>query len=126
MPYDAEEFAKHIYGFARAYIATPEVFTELRAKFNKARLNEGDILVVEPKAFGGSVKVHTYRAGLNPSWYKGVTEDLTQSLQCYSKHKPYCYLALEKGSKRSLSRHTYTCVNTPCGTGNPDLSQIST
>ena len=91
MPYDAEEFAKHIYGFARAYIATPEVFTELRAKFNKARLNEGDILVVEPKAFGGSVKVHSYRAGLNPSWYKGVTEDLTQSLQCYSKHKPYCY-----------------------------------
>lgn len=91
MPYDAEEFAKHIYGFARAYIATPEVFTELRAKFNKARLNEGDILVVEPKAFGGSVKVHTYRAGLNPSWYKGVTEDLTQSLQCYSKHKPYSY-----------------------------------
>lgn len=91
MPYDAEEFAKHIYGFARAYIATPEVFTELRAKFNKARLNEGDILVVEPKAFGGTVKVHSYREGLNSSWYKGVTEDLTQSLQCYSKHKPYSY-----------------------------------
>lgn len=91
MPYDAEEFAKHIYGFARAYIAAPEVFAELRAKFNKARLNEGDILVVEPKAFGGAVKVTQYREGLKPSWYKGVTEGLTRDLQCYSKHKPYSY-----------------------------------
>ena len=91
MPYDAEEFARHIYGFARAYIAAPEVFAELRAKFNKARLNEGDILVVEPKAFGGAVKAHPYREGLKSSWYKGVTEDLTRDLQCYSKHKPYSY-----------------------------------
>ena len=91
IPYDAEEFARHIYGFARAYIAAPEVFAELRAKFNKARLNEGDILVLEPKAFGGAVKVHPYREGLKPSWYKGVTEDLTRDLQCYSKHKPYSY-----------------------------------
>ena len=28
---------------------------------------------------------------MNASWYKGVTEDLTRSLQCYSKHKPYSY-----------------------------------
>lgn len=91
MPYDAEEFARHIYGFARAYIAMPEVFSELRAKFNKARLNEGDILVIEPKAFGGTVKVRQYKEGLDGSWYKGVTEDLTGSLQCYSKHKPYFY-----------------------------------
>lgn len=94
MPYDAEEFAKHIYGFARAYIAAPEVFAELRAKFNKVRLNEGDILVVEPKAFGGAVKVTQYREGLKPSWYKGVTEDLTRDLQCYSKHKPYSYVSI--------------------------------
>ena len=62
MPYDADEFAKHIYGFARAYIVSPEAVADLKARFNKARLNEGDILVVEPKAFGGAVKVHQYRA----------------------------------------------------------------
>lgn len=91
MPYDAEEFARHIYGFARAYIVMPEAFTDFRTKFNKARLNEGDILIVEPRAFGGAIKVQQYREGLNASWYKGVTEDLTRSLQCYSKHKPYSY-----------------------------------
>ena len=91
MPYDAEELARHIYGFARAYIVMPEAFTDFRTKFNKARLNEGDILIVEPRAFGGAIKVQQYREGLNASWYKGVTEDLTRSLQCYSKHKPYSY-----------------------------------
>ena len=94
LPYDAEEFARHIYGFARAYIVMPEAFAELRARFNKARLNEGDILVVEPRAFGGALKVHEYRAGLNAGWYGDVTEGLTRSLQCYSKHKPYSYGAV--------------------------------
>jgi len=91
MPYDAEEFARHLYGFARAYIVSPEAFTELRAKFNRARLNEGDILIVEPKAFGGAIKALQYRAGLNSAWYRDVTGDLMNTLQCYSKHKPYSY-----------------------------------
>ena len=91
IPYDAEEFARHLYGFARAYIVSPEAFTELRAKFNRARLNEGDILIVEPKAFGGAIKALQYRAGLNSAWYRDVTGDLMNTLQCYSKHKPYSY-----------------------------------
>jgi len=91
MPYDAEEFAKHLYGFARAYIVSPETFTELRAKFNRVRLNEGDILIVEPKAFGGAIKTLQYREGLNSAWYRSVTGDLMNTLQCYSKHKPYSY-----------------------------------
>ena len=57
LPFDAVDFARHIYGFARAYIVMPEAFTDFRTKFNKARLNEGDILIVEPRAFGGAIKV---------------------------------------------------------------------
>ena len=91
MPYDAEEFARHLYGFARAYIVSPEAFAELRAKFNRARLNEGGILIIEPKAFGGAIKALRYKAGLNSAWYRGVTRDLMNTLQCYSKHKPYSY-----------------------------------
>ena len=91
LPYDAEEFARHLYGFARAYIASPEAFAELRAKFSRARLNEGDILIVEPKAFGGAIRALQYMAGLDSAWYRGVTGDLMNALQCYSKHKPYSY-----------------------------------
>lgn len=89
LPYDAAEFARHIYGFARAYVACAEAFGELRSKFNRVRLNEGDILIVEPKAFGGGMRTLPYREGLNDAWYAGVLAELQSALQCYSKHKPF-------------------------------------
>ena len=88
MPYDAGEFARHIYGFARAYVVSPEAFGELQARFNRVRMTEGDILLIEPRAFGGAVKTIPYREGLNDAGYKSVTDDLLIALQCYSKHKP--------------------------------------
>jgi len=91
LPYDAEEFAKHIYGFARVYVVKPDAFKELRSRFNRARFSEGDILVVEPKPFGGAVRAILFNEGLEETWYEGVLAELKASLERYSKHKPYSY-----------------------------------
>lgn len=89
LPYDAAEFARHIYGYAQACVVSPEAFGELRAKYSRSQLNEGDILIIEPKRFGGGTKAVPYRQGLKPDWYRCVTDDIQSSLQCYSKHKPF-------------------------------------
>lgn len=104
MPYDADEFARHIYGFARAYTISAEAFRELKTKFNRIRFDEGDILIIEPKAFGGATKVLPYREGLNDAWYRSVTGDLQNSLQCYSKHKPYSFgnILFEDGARQLM------------------------
>lgn len=91
MPYDAKEFSRHIYGFARAYVVSGTMFNELRAKFNRVKLGEGDILIIEPKAFGGTIRTRQYQPGLNEGWYKGVTKEILDTLQRYSKHKPYTF-----------------------------------
>ncbi len=91
MPYDTQEFARHTYGFARVYVVSAEMFSEFRSKFNRNSLNEGDVLIVEPKAFGGTMRSILYREGLNDAWYRGAADELQNTLQCYSKHKPFSF-----------------------------------
>ena len=91
MPWNAEEFAKHSYGFARVYVASAEAFGELKARFGKVSLGEGDILVAEPKAFGGHLRALPYRPDLGSLWYRGITDELQEWTQRYSKHKPFSY-----------------------------------
>ena len=91
MPYDVTEFARHVYGFAQVYAVAENAFNELKAKYNRAQLHQGDILIIEPKVFGGGLRKREYRDNLPPSWYKETTDALLDELQCYSKHKPYSF-----------------------------------
>ena len=91
LPYDAAEFARHIYGFARAYVASPEAFRALRAKFNRARLNEGDVLVVDPRAFGARVRVVGYREGQPEEARRSEMAELTDALKGWSKNRPFAF-----------------------------------
>ena len=91
MPYDVAEFARHVYGFAQVYTVTGNVFNELKAKYNRAQLRQGDILIIEPRTFGGGLRKREYRNNLPPSWYKEVADALLDELQCYSKHKPFSF-----------------------------------
>ena len=61
MPYDVEEFARHAYGFAQVYTVAENAFNELRAKYSRAQLRQGDILIIEPKVFGGGLRKREYR-----------------------------------------------------------------
>ena len=90
-PYDVTEFARHVYGFALVWLILPEAFPEFKNRFRKPLLNDGDIVMIEPKAFGGTITTIPYQAGMRSGWYKDITDDLLSSLQCYSKHKPYDY-----------------------------------
>ncbi|MBQ3425128.1 MAG: hypothetical protein IJH38_08020 [Clostridia bacterium] len=91
MPYDVAEFARHVYGFAQVYTVAGNAFGEFRAKYDRAKPGPGDILIIEPKAFGDGVRKRGYRDALPQSWYKEVTDALNEELQCYSKHKPYYF-----------------------------------
>lgn len=107
LPYDVSEFAKHSYGFGRVYAVLPNAFSELRAKYSRVKLNEGDILILEPKAFGGAVRTIPYREGLKDSWYRSITDDLNERLQCYSKHKPFVFgnvMFIEDARQRTRER----------------------
>ena len=90
-PFDADELARHIYGFAQAFVVSEKAFTFLKARFSGMDFAEGDILLIAPKAFGGEVKVIGYRPGLSARWYKSVTDDILETIRRYPKHKPYAY-----------------------------------
>ncbi|MBQ6374837.1 MAG: hypothetical protein IJJ45_10175 [Clostridia bacterium] len=89
LPYDVTEFSKHIYGHAQAFVVSPRAFGELCARFNRQSLKPGDILVVEPRIFGGNARVLAYRPGMDTAWYARVTGELREALQCCTRHKPF-------------------------------------
>ena len=91
LPYDAAEFARHIYGFARAYAIVSEAFDEFSSRFSGANLACGDILMIEPRRFGGGTKVFPHRPGMTPERCQQTLDELTGLLVRYSKHKPYAF-----------------------------------
>ena len=90
MPYDVEEFARHLYGYAQVCAVHEGAMSALRGKFRKPRLKEGDILILEPPAFGG-VRTIAYTPDLSAKYYKKTLDSLNEELQAWSKHKPYDY-----------------------------------
>ena len=89
LPYDAEEFARHLYGYAQVCAASAAAVPAVRNKFGKPRLKEGDILILEPRTMGGGARVIAYRPDLSQAYYRDVLSELNESLQSYSKHKTY-------------------------------------
>ena len=78
-PYDADGFASHSFGYAAVFAVTEEMHDALAKKIHK-EYRPGDILIAEPKRFGGNVRV-----------YSGA--DAEQKAQDraheYSKHRNY-------------------------------------
>ena len=55
------------------------MFRSLQERFRQTAFGEGDILVLEPRPFGGAVRVLSYRPGLGKAWYAGAI-DLTEAV----------------------------------------------
>lgn len=91
LPYDASEFSSHTYGFGKVFVLQADLFEEFRKKLRQPQVKPGDILLIEPAAFGGSIRVFPYRPGLNSKAYSSFTESILETLRCYSKHKPYTF-----------------------------------
>lgn len=87
LPYDAAEFAKHSYGFCHVFVLAEDLYTELNGRCGT--VNGGDILLAEPAAFGGSIQVYPFKAGLGKGAYNSISEDIAGQMRRYSVHKPY-------------------------------------
>lgn len=83
-PYDVEKFAQAGAGYCRTYQVSDNVFDRLSASIG-ANVKPGDILVLEPASFGGSVRVLPYR--LSKSRQEETMTKLRSDILCYPREK---------------------------------------
>ncbi len=82
-PFDADELASHNFGYAYTCRVSEKVHGSLAKRLKKEYM-PGDLLFVEPKRYGGNVKV----VGKDEKDIPGLVKQWTR---CYSKHRKYSF-----------------------------------
>ena len=80
-PFDADDFAGHAFGYALTCKATEKMHDQISKRIHK-QYNPGDILLIEPRRFGGAVRVFEQNEPDVALLLKGKTRS-------FSKHKNY-------------------------------------
>lgn len=97
-PFDTDEFASHAFGYGLTF-ALPETYYLSVKKRLRKEFDLGDILFVEPKRYGGTVRVY------NPGASK-VCDQIQAKVHLYSKHKSYSFGHVQfEYDARSIAQH---------------------
>ena len=92
MPHDADEFFSHCYGYGRIAVLSDD--KDLLGKLEKAKnlaLNDGDVVLAEPRIFGGNAKLKHCSDLHNENVKKVFLKNLQEEIRTYSKHKQINY-----------------------------------
>ncbi len=80
-PFDADDFAGHAFGYALTCKAGEKMHEQISRKLHK-QYSPGDVLLIEPRRFGGAVRVFEQNEPDMTALLKGKTRS-------FSKHKNY-------------------------------------
>lgn len=101
LPYDADDTAAHAFGYARVYTLSPRFFEAFRKKMEPG-LKPGDILVIEPKRFGGMKRLIQYSSASGTPEREACRKELLLHMHRYSKNKSYDFdgIVFETSARR--------------------------
>ncbi len=90
--YDTDEIVSHFLGFANGYILddSDELLRKLKEKTG-LRLDGGEIIVAEPKAFGGAKRVYKCANYNSNKEKRAIVSELKHYVESFSKNKPYSF-----------------------------------
>lgn len=88
LPYDADTFARKTVALCRTY-AVEDKLTEKLAEAVRAAVEPGDIVVLEPKRFGGQARVLPYKP--SPSRKRETMDGLLKDMYAYPRGKDVPY-----------------------------------
>lgn len=86
LPYDADDFARYSFGYARTYTVRAELVEYLSAKL-KIDIQFGDVIWKEPARFGGLTEVHKFTENRKFRYRELLISKLVTKVHEYSKHK---------------------------------------
>lgn len=94
MLYDADEFAKHSFGYARVYMINHTAFDFLHTLLPYS-IQSGDVLIIEPPCYGGGKTI--YREEEYPSIRdrQKLADNILDFVHCYSKKNEYDFGSIE-------------------------------